>query len=154
MVRFENEITIERPVEEVFDFIADLENLPRWNYYVMNVTKTSAGSSTVGSEYHQVRKQDEQDLRVVEQVPNQLLIIETIPPSKPQLKRSILFESGAHTTRILDAWELDLGLPALVEKLSAGRVRSAVEDNLKILKTLLETGQATLQDGRSQTLPA
>jgi uncharacterized membrane protein len=152
MVHFKNEVTIDQSLDRVFPFIADLENLPAWNYYVQTVTKTSPGSIRRGSEFHQVRKDDEQKLRLSEYIPNQLLIIETIPPSKPELKRELVFEEVSGKTHILDTWELELGLPGIVEKLSTKRVRSAVQDNLLKLKQLLETGSVTLQDGRIQRI--
>ena len=40
----ENVITIERPREDVFAFLADLENLPRWNPAIEVTTKTSPSS--------------------------------------------------------------------------------------------------------------
>ena len=149
MVHFENELTIDQPTNQVFAFIADLENLPAWNYYVQTVTKTSPGTIGLGSEFHQVRKEDEQDLRISEYIPDQLLIIETIPPSKPELKREMVFEELSGKTHIIDAWELELGLPGIIEKLSARKVRSAVHENLLKLKQLLESGTVTLQDGQT-----
>jgi uncharacterized membrane protein len=32
MLQFENTIDIQKPVDEVFAFVADFENVPRWNY--------------------------------------------------------------------------------------------------------------------------
>jgi uncharacterized membrane protein len=152
MIRFENEVTIDQSVDKVFEYVADLEKLPTWNYFVQSVSKTSSGPTGPGSSYHQVRKEDEQNLRIKEFVPNRLLIIETIPPSKPQLKREMVFERDAGKTRIIDSWELELGLPGIIEKLSKKRVRSAVHENLSKLKRLLETESVTLQDGRSFNL--
>lgn len=40
MLEFENAIHIERPVEEVFEFLADFENLPKWNYVVQGQKQT------------------------------------------------------------------------------------------------------------------
>jgi len=37
MLEFENTIQINRPVDEVFAFLADFENLPHWNYFVLNI---------------------------------------------------------------------------------------------------------------------
>lgn len=152
MIQFQNEVTIDQSVDKVFEYVADLEKLPTWNYFVQRVNKTSSGPIEPGSSFHQVRKEDEQNLRIKELVPNQLLVIETIPPSKPELKREIVFESDAGKTRIIDSWELELGVPGIIEKLSKNRVRSAVHENLAKLKRLLETGSVTLQDGRSYNL--
>jgi hypothetical protein len=52
----------------------------------------------------------------------------------------------------MNVWKLDLGKPALLEKLGAARVKSAVAENLEKLKQLLEEGRVVLQDGRQATL--
>jgi uncharacterized protein YndB with AHSA1/START domain len=38
MASFENTVIIRRPVEEVFSFLADFENVPRWNYAIVETT--------------------------------------------------------------------------------------------------------------------
>jgi len=43
MQTFENTVTIQRPAEEVFAFLADFENIPKWNYAIDETHKTSAG---------------------------------------------------------------------------------------------------------------
>lgn len=148
MFTFENTIVIDRPIERVFAFVADLPSIPKWNYYVLSVVPTSPESGTVGSTYHQVRREDEQDLIIKNLVPNKSLIVETIPPSKPELRREITFEVQENRTRIIDKWRLDLGVPKLLETLAANRAKSGVRENLGKLKTLLESGKVTLQDGR------
>jgi uncharacterized membrane protein len=152
MIKFENVIEIDRPVAVVFDFLADLENLPKWNYFVTQVRKTSAGPSGVGATYHQVRKTDSQNLTIVNIEKNRILTVKTIPPSKPELERWMTFEEINGKTRILDRWKLDTGHPGILQALSKGRVKSAVKDNLARLKELLETGSVTLQDGRRASL--
>ena len=152
MIEFETSIRIERSVSEVFSFVADLENLPKWNYFVTQVRKTSEGPVGVGTTYHQIRKTDRQDLRIVEFDQDRAISIETIPPSKPDLEREMVFRAENGSTRIIDRWKLDTGRPGFLQKLARGRVRSAVEENLGKLKELLETGRATLQDGRRVSL--
>ena len=39
MTAFENTVTITRPVEEVFTYLADAENLPQWNYAIEQTRK-------------------------------------------------------------------------------------------------------------------
>ena len=41
MAAFENTVTITRPVEEVFTYLADAENLPQWNYAIEQARKIS-----------------------------------------------------------------------------------------------------------------
>lgn len=152
MFAFENTIVIDRPIEEVFAFVADLPSIPKWNYYVLSVSPTSPKPGTVGSTYHQIRKNDEQDLKISQLEPNRLLVVETIPPSRPELRREIMFEAQGDRTRIIDKWQLDMGVPKLLEPLAANRAKSGVRENLEKLKVLLESGKVTLQDGRSFSL--
>jgi uncharacterized membrane protein len=54
MIEFENTICIDCPIAEVFAFLSDLENIPRWNYYVLEVTKLTGGPIGIGTMHHQV----------------------------------------------------------------------------------------------------
>ncbi len=51
MARIEGEIIIHRPVEEVFDFVADERNEPRYNPHMLSVELTSAGPIGLGSRF-------------------------------------------------------------------------------------------------------
>ena len=152
MVEFENSITISRSVQDVFGFAADLTNVPKWNYYVQSVIPTSDRPGTEGATYHQVRRKDEQDIRIVSVEPNRSFVVETIPPSRPELRREMIFAGDEGSTRVTDRWELDLSVPGLLEGLAAKRASRGVRENLGKLKVLLETGRVTLQDGRTFTL--
>jgi uncharacterized membrane protein len=152
VLEFENTIRIDRPVEEVFAFLSDFENIPKWNYYVLEVRQLSEGSIGVGTTYHQVRKSDQQDLRIIEFEPRHTVAVKTLPQSSPDLEmRFTLYEEGI-TTRVRDEWKLNTGRPAIFERLAGGRIKSAVAENLAKLKELLEEGQVVLQDGRQVTL--
>ena len=145
-------IIINRRIEDVFNFATDLTSIPKWNYYVLTVSPTSSNPGTTAATYHQVRKIDEQDLQIVELERNRSFIIETIPPSKPELRREMIFESDGEMTHITGRWHLALGVPRLLRPLAANRAKNGVRENLSKLKTLLEEGSVTLQDGRSFTL--
>src|SRR6266511_1289124 len=43
MASFENTVIIQRPVEEVFSFLADFENVPKWNYAIVDTKKERGG---------------------------------------------------------------------------------------------------------------
>ena len=148
MIEFENTIRIDRPVAEVFAFLSDLENIPKWNYYVLKVTKLSNGPIGIGTIYHQVRKTDEQDLRITELDPNNKMVVKTLPKSSPSLEMKFTVYEEGNITRVRDEWRLESGLPAPLEWLGGGRIKSAVAENLSKLKELLEEGQVVLQDGR------
>ena len=148
MIEFENTIRINRHVDDVFAFLADFENIPKWNYYVYEVRELSNGPSGIGTTYHQIRKADEQDYRITELERNQKVAVKTLPESKPGLEMIFTLHEEGGATVIKDEWKLETGLPTLAERLGAGRIRSAVAENLAKLKELLEEGQVVLQDGR------
>jgi len=152
MLEFENTIYIDRPVDEVFAYLSDFENIPKWNYYVLEVRQLSESPIGVGTTYHQVRKTDEQDFRITEFEPNHMVAVKTLPQSSPGFERRFTLYEEGNTTRIRDEWKLDTGRPAILERLAGGRVKSAVAGNLAMLKKLLEEGRVVLQDGRQVTV--
>src|SRR5215203_1192933 len=152
MLEFENTVYIDRPVDEAFAFLWDFENIPKWNYYILEVRQLSESPIGVGTTYHQVRKTDEQDFRMIEFEPFHTVAVKTLPQSSPELEmRFSLYEEG-NTTRISDEWKLDTGRPAILERLALKRVKSAVAENLAKLKQLLEEGRVVLQDSRQVTV--
>jgi uncharacterized membrane protein len=152
VLEFENTIPIDRPIDEVFAFLSDFENIPKWNYYVLEVRQLSESPIGIGTTYHQVRKTDEQDFRIIEFEPNHSVAVKTLPQSSPSFERRFTLYEEGDTTRIRDQWKLDTGRPALLERLARGRVKSAVSENLSKLKELLQEGRVVLQDGREVTL--
>jgi carbon monoxide dehydrogenase subunit G len=148
MLEFENNIRVDRPIAEVFAFLSDLENIPKWNYYVLEVTKLSNGPIGIGTIYRQVRKTDEQELRITELDENHKIVVKTLPQSSPSLEMKFTLYEEGNTTRVRDQWSLDSGWPAPFEWLGLGRIKSAVAENLSKLRELLEEGQVVLQDGR------
>ena len=55
MATFENTAMIRRPTAEVFALLADFENIPKWNYAIVETHKISQGPVGVGTIYQQVR---------------------------------------------------------------------------------------------------
>jgi uncharacterized membrane protein len=152
VLEFENTIAIERPIDEVFAFLSDFENIPKWNYYVLEVRQLSESPIGIGTTYHQLRKSDQQDFRIIEFEANHRVAVKTLPQSSPSFERRFTLYEEGDTTRIRDQWKLDTGRPALLERLARGRVKSAVSENLSKLKELLQEGRVVLQDGREVTL--
>ena len=54
MAHINGEIIIKRPVEEVFDFVADERNEPRYNPRMLRAEKLTPGPVGLGSRYHAV----------------------------------------------------------------------------------------------------
>src|SRR5215211_8263052 len=133
MLEFENTVYIDRPIGEVFAFLSDFENIPKWNYYVLEVRQRSESPIGVGTTYHQVRMTDEQDFRITEFEPNHMVAVKTLFQSSPSFERRFTLYEEGDTTQIRDQWKLDTGRAALLERLARGRVKSAVSENLSKL---------------------
>src|ERR1700741_2477761 len=50
-LRFEQSLVVNAPADKVFDYVANLENMPDWGNFTTAVRKTSSGAVGVGSTY-------------------------------------------------------------------------------------------------------
>jgi uncharacterized protein YndB with AHSA1/START domain len=144
MESFQNVVTIRRPPEEVFAFLADFQNAPRWNYAIEQTRKTSAGPTGVGATYRQTRtlpsRSEETFAVTVSEPPTRLAIKGRIGPFRARV--SYLLEPAAGGTRLTNDVELEpsSALLRLLGPLATRQVNAAVARNLGALKELLESG--------------
>ena len=151
-MKFQNEIEIQASINDVFEFVADMRNMPKWNYFVTKVTQENGDGPESGARYYQTRKTDNQRYEMVHYEPVHSLTIKTIHGSSLTFERHLSFEVSPIGTRLIDEMTLRTGYPGILERLAVGRIRRAVGENLGKLKELLEHGQTQLQDGRDITL--
>ncbi len=155
MITFDNTLTINRPVEEVFAALTDLPRIPDWNHYVREVVQVTPGPLRPGNVFHQIRRHDQQRFQILHLDPSRRLVLETLPGQQPAFRRELTLEpdtcgaDGHATTRLTDRWQLDTGGASLAQRLGRLTIRHAVNDNLHKLAELLETGTTRLQDGRT-----
>jgi carbon monoxide dehydrogenase subunit G len=138
---FENTVMIRRPIEEVFGFLADFENIPKWNYAIVETHKVSQGPVGVGTIYQQIRsvpRRSEERFEVTAYIPpHQLEIQGQLGPFPSRL--SYALAAIPEGTRVSNAVELKLRGPGrLLGPVAVPRVRDAVATNLHKLKELLE----------------
>jgi len=144
-----NEISVNRPIEEVFEFLRNFENMSKWNYYVLKVTKITEGEIIKGSVFHQMRKKDSQRYQIIELDFPKIIAIKTLPPERNLIMRFELSSVG-NGTLIKD--QANVSVPWIISLFIKNKIQSAIMENLQKLKILLETGKVVLQDGRTQTL--
>jgi carbon monoxide dehydrogenase subunit G len=140
-MEFSNTITIERSPHDVYAFVSDLENVPKWNYAIVETRKTSDGPVRVGTTYRQVRSlpsRREETLQVTELEPDQRFAVHGgLGPFEGTLTYE--FEEVSGSTRLTNKADLGArGIRRLAAPLVSGRVREAVAANLETLKRLLE----------------
>lgn len=143
METFENTVTIRRPPDDVFAFLADFENVPRWNHAIESTTKTSAGPVGVGSTYRQIRSQprrSEEGFEVTAFEPAAHLgVVGKIGPFHARLDYRLEPIEGG--TRLFNDVELEAAsaVSKLLAPLAATRVKAAVAENLDSLRRILES---------------
>ncbi|MDA1359521.1 SRPBCC family protein [Glycomyces luteolus] len=140
-MQFANTITIDRRPAEVFAYLADLENIPRWNYAIGETRKTSDGPVGVGSQYAQVRTipaHAEEALEITGFEPDTRLSIQgVLGPFHGEITYALAPADGG--TVLTNSMDLQASGPArLIAPLAAARVKNAVAANLEALKQLLE----------------
>jgi uncharacterized protein YndB with AHSA1/START domain len=141
-VNFETSVGIERPIEEVFDYLSDPGNFPHWNSAVRAVQATSVSTNKVGSTYSMKRElpsgsaDNELEITGLDR-PRQFSIRTTSGPTPFHYRYDLRADDG-ETIVTLDA-EVQLeGTAALVAPLARRAVKRGVDDNFATLKTILE----------------
>jgi hypothetical protein len=138
---FENTVMVGRSIEEVFAFLSDFENVPSWNYAIVETHKVSEGPVGVGTIYQQVRslpsRSEERFEVTAYNPPRQLEIQGQLGPFPSRLAYAL--DAIPEGTRVTNSVELELRGPGrLLGRVAVPRVRNAVAANLQKLKELLE----------------
>jgi carbon monoxide dehydrogenase subunit G len=138
---FETSERIERAVDDVFDYVSNPRNFPRWNSAVQAVSVRS-GEGDPGSTYLM-----ERDLPGG-RVQNELEILDRDRPTKFAIRTTsgptpfvyrYRFDSDGATTVVHLAAEVELsGIARTLGPLGARLVRRGVDANLATLKQILE----------------
>ena len=110
MARVEGQVIIHRPVDEVFDFVADERNEPRYNPQMRRVEQTSAGPIGVGTTF---RAESMSRGRPVEMTitfthyerPRRLTSSTHL--STMDIRGTLTFDPVADGTRMRWSWELE-----------------------------------------------
>src|SRR5829696_8206298 len=132
---------LRRPIADVFAFLPDFENIPKWNYAIVETHKVSEGPIGVGTIYQQVRSvpsRSEEHFEVTaHNPPRQLEIQGQLGPFPSRL--SYTLDATPEGTRVTNTVELELRGPGrLLGRVAVPRIRDAVAANLRKLKELLE----------------
>jgi len=142
MLSAEREVTIARPVAEVFAFVADGLNAPRWRPGVMDISLASG--TGLGAVYKQGVKgpggrRIDADYRITAYEPNRRLSFEAIAgPVRPT--GQFVFDDANGATRLTFALQAELG--GLKKLLMGGAVQKSMNAEVAAterLKEVLET---------------
>jgi uncharacterized protein YndB with AHSA1/START domain len=145
VIAFETTARIKRPIEDVFSYVSDPLNLPRWNSAVQAVHRRSAGAKGVGSTYLMERQlptgRAVDELEVVASAPPHTFAIRAPTGPTPFLYRYQFAPANGETVMTLEA-EVELtGAATLLPQLARRAIRKGVDDNLATLKRILEAAR-------------
>ena len=144
MTTITGSVTINRPVDEVWDFIGDFENTTRWSRGVLEARQTSDGPLRVGSTLQTVvqafGRRRTADYLVTEYEPNRSLTFKaTSGPMTSEARYTV--EPAGTATRLTGSGDVDLaGLYRLLAPVLVRVVRRHSEDDLANVKCILEGG--------------
>jgi uncharacterized membrane protein len=142
VIAFETDVRIDRSIDEVFAYVSDLHNFPRWNSAVQVVRETSAAGHGVASTYLMERELPSgravNELEVVTSEPPREFTIRATAGPTPFLYRYRFATENGETVVKLDAHVELPGAAALLPALARRAVKKGVDDNLATLKHVLE----------------
>jgi ligand-binding SRPBCC domain-containing protein len=158
VITFETSVRVERPIEDVFDFVSDPTRFPIWNSAVHAVHRTSGEAGRLGSTYSMERDlpigQVENGLEVFAREHPSVFGIRTTSGPTPFVYRYRFACDGADTVVHLDASVELPGAAAVLGRLAARAVRRGVDANFAALKRTLEArardAQPPANEARSQ----
>lgn len=142
MISFETSVRIERPIADVFAFVSDPTQFPRWNSAVRTVSPISAATGTPGSTYSMERQlptgRVENELEVfAREHPSVFGIRTTSGPTPFSYHYRFASDGGDTVVHLSAAVELP-GTAAVLGPLAARGVKRGVETNFAALKRALE----------------
>jgi carbon monoxide dehydrogenase subunit G len=143
MIIVQVNIVINRPLEEVFSFLSNLENNMKWRSGMIKAEKVSEGPIGVGTTYRVINnffgRRAEGQAEVTEYELNRKYA--TVNKSGLPIKTQRTFESVEGCTRVTFAVETELGsFFKLVEPLMARIGKRRLEADAATVKKLIETG--------------
>ena len=142
MIQHEVTIHLNRPVEQVFAFLADSQNLRTWQSNLIENEQMTEGTLRVGTRFREVRRtgprQSEIQAEITDFESNQRFGTRTI--TKPQVTVNYSFEREAGGTRPHYKFVMqNSGMMRLLEPLIAGSIKKDTNQDFQKLKSILES---------------
>ena len=147
MITVKHTVTINRPIEEVFAFMADVENLSAWAENTIEAKQTSEGPVETGTTCTVVNKAMGREMLhhfvVTEYVPYTRYAAKSTDGPFP-MHMSYTLESSEGGTIVHTVSEADLsGMLKLAEPVLRGLARKQIAADHKRLKAMLESPTAS-----------
>jgi uncharacterized protein YndB with AHSA1/START domain len=142
MIQHEVTIHLNRPIEQVFEFLADSQNLRTWQSNLIENEQLTEGPLRVGTRFREVRRtgprQSEIQGEITDFEHNKHFATKTL--TKPNVTVNYSFEPENAGTRLNYKFiMLTSGIMRLLEPLIAGSIKKDTDLDFQKLKSILES---------------
>ena len=149
MLRVEQSVFINKPVEQVWNFLTDFQNTPKWDIGVLETKQTSAGAAGLGTTFQNIGpflgRTSVREYRVTEIELNKKVTVKLITPSKliKKAEVSYAFEPANNGTKLTTTGGIEFnGFFKLIQPILLRRAESDSQGDLDNLRHLLEAPSA------------
>jgi len=142
MIQHEVSIHLNRPVEQVFAFLVDLQNVPTWQSNLIEIRKLTEGALHVGTQFREVRRFGRRSSEIRGEFTdfelNKRFATKTL--TKPHVTVSFSLDPQDGGTRVGYKFVLlTSGIMRLFEPLIESLIKKQRESDFETLKRLLES---------------
>ena len=149
-IHVEESVTINRPLDELYRFWRDFENLPKFMKHLESVATREEGiSHWVASGPAGMRV--EWDARIINEVPEKVIGWQSLTGSTIATAGSVNFDDDPHGTRVTVHLQYNPPagkLGAAVAKLFGEEPNQTIREDLRRFKQLMETGEIATTAGQ------
>ena len=142
MINLDLGILIDRPVKDVFAFVANPNNMSKWNSAVVSLEQVTLGAVGVGTKFKSIGemmgRRIEGEMQITAYEPDTKCGFQ-VTAGPMQVNITMSFKTVGTGTKVsLNAQGNPGGIFKLAEGVMAGQVKSMMDGNLARLKSALE----------------
>ena len=142
MINLDFGTLVDKPVKDVFAFVANPNNMSKWNSAVVSLEQITPGEVGVGTKFkttgEMMGRRIEGEMQVIAYEPDTKCGFQ-VNAGPMQVNITLSFKTVGTGTKIsLNAQGNPAGFFKIAEGMMAGRVKTMMEENLARLKTQLE----------------
>jgi uncharacterized protein YndB with AHSA1/START domain len=144
MITLRETINVKSPIEKVYDYLVNLENVQRWQPAVIEVTRLTEGPTRVGTSFREVvrfmGRQYTSTCEIVELEPNRMFAFNATSDGPLEYKTKYTFEPADGGTRleIVGSFQTK-GAWRLLEPIMKGEIRKESQMELVAVKKAIES---------------
>jgi carbon monoxide dehydrogenase subunit G len=151
MITLRNALDIDRPVADVYDFIVNIENAPKWQPAVLEVKRLTPGPVRIGTQFREVAAMMGRRISTVCEITEleqaHRIAFRGTSTGPFSYDTTYTLEPAGNATRVNIVGNFRLkGLWRLLEPVVRFEVRKESEQELRAMKSAIESHRA---DGRA-----